>query len=135
MPGRRSDVVDTLVGRNIRVLRQHRGLSQTDLANKVGVTFQQVQKYENGSNRVGSGRLYKIATVLKVPIGSLFDGVDLPNNASVEGAPAAMLAGPYAMRLLRAFSALEDTALRKSIAEMVEKMPAGESGGASSRKR
>src|ERR1041384_6541210 len=114
MPGRRSDVVDTLVGRNIRVLRQHRGLSQTDLANKVGVTFQQVQKYENGSNRVGSGGLYKNATVLKVPIGSLFDGVDLPNNASVEGAPAAMLAGPHALRPPRAFSAPGATGRRQS---------------------
>jgi transcriptional regulator with XRE-family HTH domain len=135
MPRGRKDVVDTLVGSNIRVLRQHRSMSQTDLATKVGVTFQQIQKYENGSNRVGSGRLYKIATVLKVPIGSLFDGVDHPSHSSAETSPAAMLAGPYALRLLRAFSALADTALRKSIAEMVEKMPVGEPGGASSRKR
>jgi transcriptional regulator with XRE-family HTH domain len=135
MDKRRSDVVDALVGSNIRVLRHHRGLSQTDLATKVGVTFQQIQKYENGSNRVGSGRLYKIATILKVPIGSLFDGVDHPSNSSAEASPAAMLAGPYAMRLLRAFSALADTALRRSIAEMVEKMPVGDPGGASSPKR
>ena len=135
MPRNRNDVVDVLVGGNIRVLRQHRGMSQTDLATKVGVTFQQIQKYEKGSNRVGSGRLYKIATVLKVPIGSLFDGVEHPSNSSAEAAPAAMLAGPYAMRLLRAFSALADTALRKSIAELVEKMPAGDPGSASTRKR
>ena len=135
MPRGRKDVVDALVGGNIRVLRQHRGMSQTDLATKVGVTFQQIQKYENGSNRVGSGRLYKIAMILKVPVGSLFDGVDHPSNSSAEAAPAAMLAGPYAMRLLRAFNALGDTALRKSIAEMVEKMPAGESRGAASAKR
>jgi transcriptional regulator with XRE-family HTH domain len=135
MPRGRKDVVDALVGGNIRVLRQHRGMSQTDLATKVGVTFQQIQKYENGSNRVGSGRLYKIAMILKVPVGSLFDGVDHPGNSSAEAPPAAMLAGPYAMRLLRAFNALADTALRKSIAEMVEKMPVGESRGASSAKR
>jgi transcriptional regulator with XRE-family HTH domain len=135
MPRGRKDVVDALVGGNIRVLRQHRGMSQTDLATKVGVTFQQIQKYENGSNRVGSGRLYKIAMVLKVPVGSLFDGVDHPSNSSAEAAPAAMLAGPYAMRLLRAFNGLADTALRKSIAEMVEKMPVGEPRGASSSKR
>jgi len=135
MPRGRKDVVDALVGDNIRVLRQHRGMSQTDLATKVGVTFQQIQKYENGSNRVGSGRLYKIAMVLKVPVGSLFDGVDHPSNSSAEAAPAAMLAGPYAMRLLRSFNGLADTALRKSIAEMVEKMPVGEPRGASSSKR
>jgi transcriptional regulator with XRE-family HTH domain len=130
MPRRRNDIVDAHVGKNIRILRQTRKMSQTDLAKKVGVTFQQIQKYENGSNRVGSGRLYKIATILKVSVGSLFDGVDRSGEA-IESSPTAMLTGPYALRLLRAFSALEDTALRKSIAEMVEKMPVGTGGNCS----
>jgi transcriptional regulator with XRE-family HTH domain len=134
MPRRRNDVVDAQVGRNIRILRQHRGWSQTDLAKKVGVTFQQIQKYENGSNRVGSGRLFKISLVLKVPIESLFDGADRSEESPMEASPTAMLSGPYALRLLRAFNALEDTALRKSIAEMVENMPAGGTG-VSSQKR
>ena len=51
MGERRRDAVDVLVGRNIRILRQDRGMSQTELARKIDVTFQQVQKYENGTNR------------------------------------------------------------------------------------
>src|SRR4051794_38122475 len=113
MPRRRNDVVDGLVGRNIRVFRKQRGISQTDLAKKIGVTFQQVQKYENGSNRVGSGRLFKIAGTLKVPVGALFDGVDQPQNLEEAQSPSTLLAEPYALRLLRAFSSLQSTALRR----------------------
>ena len=64
MAHRGPDAVDKLVGRNIRVLRLAKGLSQTELADALGVTFQQVQKYEKGTNRVGSGRLLKISGIL-----------------------------------------------------------------------
>jgi len=68
--------VDVFVGQKIRKIRKNRGLSQTQLGNGVGVTFQQVQKYERGTNRIGSSRLFKISSELKVPVGSLFDGVE-----------------------------------------------------------
>jgi transcriptional regulator with XRE-family HTH domain len=135
MARRRDDVVDVLVGRNIRILRKQRSMSQTDLANKIGVTFQQVQKYENGTNRVGSGRLFRIAAVMNVPVTTLFDGVEQANAAHPESSPTALLAGPYALRLLQAFSQLEDTTLRKSIAEMVERMPAAKSDDTARQKR
>ena len=64
MSVKRPDPVDIEVGHRIRIERLARGLSQTALANQLGVTFQQVQKYENGVNRVGAGRLTKIAEVL-----------------------------------------------------------------------
>ena len=76
MARRRDDVVDVLVGRNIRILRKQRRMSQTDLANKIGVTFQQVQKYENGTNRIASGRLFQIAKLLDVPVQALFEGCE-----------------------------------------------------------
>ena len=60
--------VDKIVGRNIRIYRLAKGLSQTDLANKLGITFQQIQKYEKGTNRVGSGRLFEISTILGVSV-------------------------------------------------------------------
>ena len=60
MGDRRLDAVDTLVGQNIRIIRQDSGMSQTELGRKIDVTFQQVQKYENGTNRVGSGRLSRL---------------------------------------------------------------------------
>ena len=74
MGERRRDAVDMLVGQNIRILRQDRRMSQTELGRKIDVTFQQVQKYENGTNRVGSGRLFKIASSLDVPITAFFEG-------------------------------------------------------------
>lgn len=120
MSGRRSDAIDELVGRNIKLLRLDRGMSQTELARKIGVTFQQVQKYENGTNRVGSGRLFMIATVLDAPIIALFDGAA---HVAADGAaqlPSTLLVDPYALRLAQAFSALENNDLRQCIAELVE---------------
>jgi transcriptional regulator with XRE-family HTH domain len=66
--------IDQLIGRNIRISRLAAGMTQEDLAEKIGVTFQQVQKYEKGTNRVGSGRLFEIADLLAIPVASLFRG-------------------------------------------------------------
>ncbi len=63
--------VDAVVGQNIRTTRLAAGMSQTELGNACGITFQQIQKYENGSNRVGGSRLMQIAEALKVPAASL----------------------------------------------------------------
>ena len=74
MSVKRPDPVDIEVGHRIRIERLSRGLSQTALANQLGVTFQQVQKYEKGVNRVGAGRLTKIAEVLGIEVGTFFSG-------------------------------------------------------------
>src|SRR5258708_12889380 len=71
-PNRRSDHRDTEVGRRVRTQRLTKGLSQTELGTKIGVTFQQVQKYENGGNRIGAGRLSPIAEALEVPASFFF---------------------------------------------------------------
>src|ERR1051326_4676085 len=63
-----------LVGQNIRICRMQRKLSQTDVGDQIGVTFQQIQKYENGTNRVGASRLVQIAEMLGVSLTTLFDG-------------------------------------------------------------
>src|ERR1700752_4575391 len=118
MAGRGRNPVDILVGRNIRIHRLDQGLSQTELGKQIGVTFQQVQKYENGVNRVGSGRLFKIAGVLGVSVGAFFDGADTVEEKSFKASPIAMLAEPYALRLLRAFSGFSDPELRRSLVEM-----------------
>ena len=65
------DPVDVQVGSRIRLFRLEAQMSQTDLAEQLGVTFQQVQKYEKGVNRVGAGRLTKIAAALRVPVSEL----------------------------------------------------------------
>src|SRR5580692_810580 len=68
--------VDLLVGARIRLLRKRRKMSQTELGKAIGVTFQQIQKYENGKNRIGAGRLHLVATALNVPITELFDDAE-----------------------------------------------------------
>ncbi len=75
MPAKRPDLVDVIVGRNIRVHRLARRLSQNTLADRIGVSYQQVQKHERGVNHVGASRLARIADVLGVPVAVLFDGV------------------------------------------------------------
>ena len=122
---KRRDAVDILVGRNIRILRQDRGMSQTELGRNIDVTFQQVQKYENGANRVCSGRLFKIASILGVPITAFFEGADQAASEDAGLSPVAMLTEPYVLRLLQAFCSLEDMDLRRSIAELAQCVAGG----------
>src|SRR5688500_20393191 len=70
---RRADNRDAEVGRRVRSRRLECRLSQTELADRIGVTFQQVQKYEKGVNRIGAGRLQRISEALEVPIALFFD--------------------------------------------------------------
>lgn len=125
MDARRRDGVDMLVGKNIRILRQDRGMSQTELGRKIDVTFQQVQKYENGTNRVGGGRLFKIASTLGVPITAFFEGTNETQNGDAGPSPVAMLAEPFALRLVQAFCAVDNMDLRRSLAELAEQLAAG----------
>ena len=127
---RRPDNIDVEVGRLVRVQRISRGLSQTELGNQIGVTFQQVQKYESGANRISMGRLTRISRVL---------GVDITYLLGAKGRPAptpainpkdqarfseaiGMLGKIGALRLLKAFSAIpkKPAGLRESIVNMVE---------------
>src|SRR5215831_9470217 len=80
---KRPSPVDVTVGRNVRVWRMANGLSQAALASRIGVTFQQLQKYEVGANRIGTGRLVKVAAVLGVPIHTLFEGADTDPSRSL----------------------------------------------------
>jgi transcriptional regulator with XRE-family HTH domain len=75
--------VDIHVGQQLRIRRIHSNLSQTELGQKVGLSYQQVQKYESGKNRISASMLYEIASGLNVPVGCFFDG--LPQPGSGEG--------------------------------------------------
>ncbi len=125
MAGRGRDAVDALVSRNVRIIRQDRGMSQTELARKIGVTFQQVQKYENGTNRVGAGRLFKIASVFKVPISAMFEGAEEALPEENPTSSVALLAEPYVLRTARALAAVSNEAFRKSVAELAEHVASG----------
>jgi transcriptional regulator with XRE-family HTH domain len=126
MSVKRPDPVDVEVGHRIRIERLARGLSQTALANQLGVTFQQVQKYEKGVNRVGAGRLTKIAEVLGVAVGSFFTGKEVLDSEvgkdSDQASPLKLLTVSGAFRLLRAYSEIEDSELRRCIVDLVEQI-------------
>jgi transcriptional regulator with XRE-family HTH domain len=127
MSVKRPDPVDVEVGHRIRIERLSRGLSQTALATQLGVTFQQVQKYEKGVNRVGAGRLTKIAEVLGVSVSTFFSGKEvLESEKSLkeghQASPLKLLTVAGAFRLLRAYAEIEDTDLRRSIVDLVEQI-------------
>jgi len=123
MGSKKPDLIDVEVGQRIRIQRLAAGLSQSELAERIGVTFQQVQKYEKGMNRVGAGRLTKIARMLNVPVSSFFDGRETIDQVALQGldSPLAAMAQPYAYRLLRAYATISDPDLRQTIVEFVER--------------
>ena len=112
--------VDQLVGQNIRICRLQRGLSQTELGQRVGVTFQQIQKYEKGANRVGASRLTQIADVLQVALPTLFDGAATVGQVAPEASPRFLLAKPHSLRLLQAFDKVKDDGTRMALLAVVE---------------
>src|SRR5579862_5575580 len=80
--------VDLHVGARIRMRRRLQGVSQEKLADALGLTFQQVQKYERGANRVSASKLYEIASALKSPVAYFFDGLADPSGSEGEGEDA-----------------------------------------------
>lgn len=116
-PRKEPDPIDVLVGRNIRMQRLKRGMSQEELGKALGLTFQQVQKYEKGVNRVGSGRLYKIASIFGVPVVALFEGAD--EKGRTPEPLLEVLSDPVCFRLVQSLSEIKDTDLRRTLAELV----------------
>jgi transcriptional regulator with XRE-family HTH domain len=118
MATRKSGPLDAIVGARISVLRVSRGMSQAALAERIGVTFQPVQKYERGAIRVGASRLSQIASVLDVSVGELFEssGAESPGLNS----PVHLLAEPGALRVLKAYARTTSPRVRLCIAKLVE---------------
>nr|WP_256474482.1 helix-turn-helix transcriptional regulator [Bradyrhizobium sp. 200] len=111
-----------MVGARIRMLRVNRGMSQTMLAERIGVSFQQVQKYERGANRVGASRLSQIAAVLGVSVGELFESSRAGPPRS--NSPIHLLAEPDALRVLKAYARTTSPRVRLCIAKLVESIAA-----------
>ena len=115
--------IDVHVGGRVRMRRMMLGMSQQKLADAFGLTFQQVQKYEKGMNRMGSSRLQQAADVLGVAVPFFFEGAP--------GGDAAILPPPYinkfvasrdGLRLIKAFTRLDSDALRRRIVGLVEEI-------------
>src|SRR6201997_5903078 len=98
---KRAQKIDKVIGRNIRIHRLGRKMSQTELGDQLGVSFQQVQKYENGTNRGGSGRLYQIAAILGIHVSTFFKGGETAERErSGESGLLDLLAEPQSVRLI-----------------------------------
>ena len=126
------NAVDRHVGSRIRLRRQLLNLSQEKLGEELGVTFQQVQKYEKGVNRISAGRLYEMSRVLEVPVFYFFDGAEeylsLPGQFEEETSEAAPLPqiDQEAMELVSAFQKIRDEGLRKSLLATIKAAAAAE---------
>jgi transcriptional regulator with XRE-family HTH domain len=123
--------IDVAVARNVRFWRLAKGLTQAQLAKRLGVTFQQVQKYETGGNRIPTGRLVKTAAVLGVPIAALFQGADA---ADPSRSLLALISDSRSFRLAHAFATIRNAKLRLALLNMVEKI-AGRARSRSKRRR
>ena len=113
---------DRHIGSQIRARRIAIGMSQEKLGDLLGLTFQQVQKYEKGMNRVGASRLLEIATILQVPVTYFYEGLSPEKSkASLEEKAASLLlATMEGQRLIKAFSRIESPEFRRKVVELVE---------------
>jgi transcriptional regulator with XRE-family HTH domain len=125
--------VDKYVGSRVRMRRIMLGMSQEKLGEALGLTFQQVQKYEKGTNRVGASRIKQISEILQVPVSFLFDGgptgIASPEGFGEDASPSYIsdfLATSEGLALTRAFTSLTDAKLRRSIVDLVEQIAARE---------
>ena len=114
--------VDRHVGRRVQEKRLDLGLTQTALAKAVGVSFQQVQKYEKGVNRVGAARLQAIATALDVPVTFFYDG----DGKAREVESLLFLDSAFSLRLLRAYSKIKDQTVQRQLVSLMESIAANE---------
>ncbi len=119
--------IDVHVGNRVRMRRMLIGMSQEKLGEKLGLTFQQIQKYEKGTNRISASRLYQISQILGVPVQFFFE--DLPQQpgsdneglqeAGEEGTIMDFLGSSEGLQLNRYFSRIQDASVRRSIVDLV----------------
>ena len=119
--------VDIHVGDRVRQRRTLLGLSQEKLASALDLTFQQVQKYERGANRIGAGRLFQLSRALDVPVGYFFDEIDSQHVVGMaEGAPSSFRGDLMGQRetllLVRAYYAISDPGVRRRMLDLMRSM-------------
>ena len=124
-----SHPVDTHVGSRLRQRRALLGMSQTDLGKAVGLTFQQVQKYERGFNRISSSRLFEFSKVLDVPVAHFFDGMDASVGTikrkpgrpkAVDKSPDALNTKRETLELVRAYYKIRSKSLRNKTLDLIQ---------------
>jgi transcriptional regulator with XRE-family HTH domain len=127
MPREVAHQVDAHVGKRVRMRRLVLGMSQTQLGDGLGLTFQQVQKYEKGTNRISASRLQQIASIQQVPVTFFFEGAPrFPGqDEAPTGAPSPQFVSDYlatseGLQLTKAFMQIQDAKIRRSIVNLVE---------------
>ena len=119
------DPVDVHVGRRLRMRRKDLGYSQQALADALGLTFQQVQKYEGGANRISASKLHATAMFLTTPIGFFFEGLDDPEGADSTAADLAnemaeFWSTPGGPELARAYVGIASAGMRRHLADLAK---------------
>lgn len=109
--------VDVHVGKRIRHRRWLVGMTQQQLAEHVGIKFQQIQKYETGANRVSASRLWDISDALDVPVSFFFEGLETGSDTAAENVPADLLGDKEALDLVRSYYAIPENQ-RKRLFEL-----------------
>jgi transcriptional regulator with XRE-family HTH domain len=120
MPSKQQDPLDIEVGRRVRALRLEKGMSQEKLGNQLALTFQQIQKYENGTNRIGAAKLQRIAQILGVSVSALYPDPVPPGQNSQE--VAELIDTGSTLRLLRAYSRMRSPSLQRALTTLVEEI-------------
>ncbi len=105
--------VDIHVGKRVRHRRWMVGMTQQQLAERVGIKFQQIQKYETGMNRISASRLWDIAGALDVPVAFFFDGLEGSGTGELGGLPGDLLADREALELVRSYYAIPEDQRRQ----------------------
>jgi transcriptional regulator with XRE-family HTH domain len=121
--------IDKHVGSRVRMRRMMLSMSQEKLGDALGLTFQQVQKYEKGTNRIGASRLQQISIILQVPVSFFFEGAPVPpgrpggfaEDASPEYVQAT-LSTSDGLALVKAFSEIKNPKLRRRIVDLIQEM-------------
>jgi transcriptional regulator with XRE-family HTH domain len=134
VPKKQASPIDVQVGTRVRLRRMLIGMSQERLGELLGLTFQQVQKYEKGVNRIGAGRLFQVAHILGVPIDYFYEGVngaleETPGFAEPgAGSPPVMefLSSGEGLQLSLAFMKIKDPKVRKRVLDLVKSLADGE---------
>ncbi len=129
MPKKQANPIDLQVGNRVRIRRMLIGMSQERLGDLLGLTFQQVQKYEKGVNRIGAGRLFEVSRILNVPIDFFYEGVAAqlagqPGMSEPEGAPPVMefVSSGEGLQLSLAFMKIKDAKVRKRVLDLVKSL-------------
>lgn len=130
--------IDKHVGSRVRMRRMMLGMSQEKLGDALALTFQQVQKYEKGTNRIGASRLQQISQILQVPVAFFFEGAPhLPDGVTPEGGEYApshtyvsdFLATSDGLSLTKAFMRIPDPKLRRRIVDLVQQIAGEDTDG------